>query len=135
MPDVSEQLLAAVAREAAERRFPRATYRLQMHAGFTFRDAARIVPYLHDLGISHCYASPYLTARPGSGHGYAITDHNRLNPEIGGEADFQAWVEALHRHGMSHVLDVVPNHMGVTSNDNAWWNDVLENGPASPYAN
>ena len=113
---------------------PEATYRLQLHAGFTFRDALRIVPYLRDLGITHCYASPYLKARPGSTHGYNIIDHSALNPEIGNEEEHGRFVAALHAHGLGLILDMVPNHMSVATNDNAWWNDVLENGPASRYA-
>jgi (1->4)-alpha-D-glucan 1-alpha-D-glucosylmutase len=119
---------------AAAQRFPTSTYRLQFHAGFTFRDACRLVPYLADLGISHCYASPYLKARPGSTHGYNIIDHGALNPEIGSEEDYDALVAALREHGLGQILDIVPNHMGVATNDNIWWNDVLENGPASRYA-
>ena len=114
--------------------FPESTYRLQFHAGFTFRDAAAIVPYLHELGITHVYASPYFRATAGSTHGYDVTSHAELNPEIGSEADYEAFLAALREHGMSHILDTVPNHMGVATNDNAWWNDVLENGPASRYA-
>jgi (1->4)-alpha-D-glucan 1-alpha-D-glucosylmutase len=121
-------------RIAARLRFPEATYRLQFHAGFTFRDARSLVPYLHDLGITHCYASPYLQARPGSLHGYDITDHRSLNPEIGSPEDYEAWVGELHALDMGQVLDMVPNHMGIAGNGNAWWNDVLENGPSSPYA-
>src|SRR4051794_15654146 len=113
---------------------PQSTYRLQFHAGFTFRDAAAIVPYLHALGVTHCYASPYLTARAGSTHGYDVVDQNQLNPELGTEADFNAWLDAMKQHGMSHILDTVPNHMGVATNDNAWWNDVLEHGVHSKYA-
>src|SRR5262249_53681545 len=119
---------------AARRRFPVATYRLQFHAGFTFRDALDIVPYLHDLGVSDCYASPYLKARPGSTHGYDISDHRSLNPQTGPEDEYNAWVEPLPERGMGQVLDMVPNHMGIVGNLNVWWNDVLENGPASPYA-
>lgn len=126
-----ESLTAELARR---RRLPEATYRLQFNAGFTFQDARRIVPYLHALGVTDCYASPYLKARPGSLHGYDIIDHRTLNPEIGSEEDYNAWVAALHEHGLGQVLDLVPNHMGVVGNGNAWWNDVLENGPASPYA-
>ena len=114
--------------------WPESTYRLQFHAGFTFRDAAAVVPYLALLGVTHCYASPYLRARPGSTHGYDVIDHCSLNPELGTEADYRAWVDAMARHGMSHVLDTVPNHVGVATNDNAWWNDVLEHGPASRHA-
>jgi len=113
---------------------PTSTYRLQFHPGFTFKDAAQIIPYLHNLGISHVYASPYLKAKPGSTHGYDVIDHASLNPELGSDADFTTFLSALKSHGMSHILDVVPNHVGVATNDNLWWNDVLENGPHSPYA-
>ncbi len=121
-------------RAAGLRSFPEATYRLQFHAGFTFRDARQIVPYLRDLGVTHLYASPYLRARPGSTHGYDIIDHSSLNPEIGSTEDYNALVNTLKEHGLGQILDTVPNHMGVATNDNAWWNDVLENGPASRYA-
>jgi (1->4)-alpha-D-glucan 1-alpha-D-glucosylmutase len=113
---------------------PLATYRLQFNREFTFRQAAAIVPYLASLGISHCYASPYLRARPGSMHGYDIIDHNSLNPEIGSAEDYEYFVSELHRHGMGQILDIVPNHMGVMGSDNAWWLDALENGEASAYA-
>src|SRR5437660_7986106 len=134
-PQLIASLLDIVFQQvAARRRFPEATYRLQFHAGFRFADALQLVPYLHELGVTDCYASPYLKARPGSTHGYDIQDHRVLNLEIGTEADYSAFVEALHAHGMGQVLDVVPNHMGIVGNENVWWNDVLENGPASPYA-
>jgi (1->4)-alpha-D-glucan 1-alpha-D-glucosylmutase len=113
---------------------PRATYRLQLNHDFTFAKAEAIVPYLSSLGISHCYVSPCLKARPGSMHGYDIVDHNELNPEIGSPEDFDRFVTALHKHDMGLVLDIVPNHMGVMGSDNAWWLDVLENGEASVYA-
>src|SRR6476661_10695936 len=112
---------------------PVATYRLQLHAGFTLRDAAALVPYLRDLGISHVYCSPYLRARSGSTHGYDLCDHNQINPELGGEPAYREFVDALAEHGMGHILDMVPNHMAA-STQNPWWYDVLENGPNSPYA-
>jgi len=115
-------------------RVPRATYRLQLHRGFTFRDATALVPYLAQLGISHIYCSPYLKARSGSTHGYDIVDHQSLNPEIGTPEDFEALAAALDAHGMGQVMDVVPNHMGIMGADNAWWLDVLENGQSSAYA-
>src|SRR5205085_6704565 len=115
-------------------RVPLSTYRLQFNRDFTFAKATEIVPYLAALGISHCYASPYLRARPGSTHGYDIIDHNQLNPEIGTSEEFDQFVDTLHRHNMGQILDVVPNHMGVMGADNAWWLDVLENGEASQYA-
>ena len=112
----------------------RATYRLQFHRGFTFHDATKLVPYLSKLGISHIYASPVMEARSGSTHGYDIINHNRLNPELGGEEEFRELVDALFRHGMGLILDIVPNHMAVGGCDNAWWLDVLEWGEDSPFA-
>src|SRR5207248_6250435 len=90
----------ALAAARARRRTPGATYRLQFHAGFTLRDALALVPYFHALGVTHLYASPLLTARPGSTHGYDILDHDRLNPEIGTEADLAALAAALRARGM-----------------------------------
>jgi (1->4)-alpha-D-glucan 1-alpha-D-glucosylmutase len=113
---------------------PRSTYRLQFNKTFTFSQASTLVPYLAELGVSHCYASPYLRARPGSMHGYDIVDHHQLNPEIGSLEEYEQFVAALHEHGMGQILDVVPNHMGIMGSDNAWWLDVLENGEASAYA-
>ena len=113
---------------------PRATYRLQLNHSFAFVQATGIVPYLSALGISHCYVSPCLKARPGSMHGYDIVDHNSLNPEIGSPEDFDRFVSTLHEHGMGLILDIVPNHMGVMGSDNAWWLDVLENGESSVRA-
>ena len=113
---------------------PRATYRLQFHAGFRFTDATALVPYLASLGISHVYASPYLRARAGSTHGYDIVDHGSLNPEVGTPSEYRAFVTALRAHGMGHLLDFVPNHMGVGGDDNAWWLDLLTWGEDSHYA-
>ena len=106
---------------------PSATYRLQFHKDFTFYDAAKIIPYLAELGISHVYASPYLEARPGSTHGYDIINHNKFNPELGGEEGFEVFAKALEENGLKHILDFVPNHMGV-GNDNQWWQRVLKDG-------
>jgi (1->4)-alpha-D-glucan 1-alpha-D-glucosylmutase len=124
----------AIPESLARAPIPRATYRLQLHGEFTFRDATALVPYLAALGVSHVYCSPYLRARKGSKHGYDIIDHGELNPEIGTREDFDAFVAQLKAHHMSQVMDIVPNHMGVLSADNAWWLDVLENGPASVCA-
>jgi len=115
------------------RRLPVSTYRLQFHRGFTFADATAVVPYLVRLGITDCYASPYLKACIGSTHGYDICDHAQLNPEVGGDADYERLIAVLTAHGMGQVADVVPNHMAA-SGENPWWRDVLENGRFSPYA-
>ena len=110
-----------------------ATYRLQFNKDFTFQAATNLLDYLFDLGVTHVYASPIFASRPGSSHGYDVIDPTRLNPEIGSEADFSLFQEGLRKRGMGLVLDVVPNHMSASS-ENAWWMDVLENGPASAYA-
>lgn len=131
----AEQLVReALAKAKSKRQVPRATYRLQMHAGFTLRDARRIVPYLDRLGISHLYTSSLLTARKGSLHGYDVADHRQLNPELGTEEDLAALADDLRQRGMGLILDAVPNHMWV-GEDNEWWMDVLENGPTSRFAN
>src|SRR5215213_4666915 len=90
-----------------------ATYRLQVHKEFPLEQARRIAPYLQRLGVSHIYSSPQLRARSGSTHGYDVVDPLMLNPEIGGEDDRRALVDALHAAGLGMVLDIVPNHMGV----------------------
>lgn len=113
---------------------PIATYRVQLTADFDFDAAARIVPYLKSLGISHLYASPFLKARKGSTHGYDIVDHTLINPELGGEAAFERLSLALKQHDLGLILDFVPNHVGVHYADNPWWLDVLEWGQASPHA-
>ena len=112
---------------------PRATLRLQFHKDFTFADAARLVPYFAALGVSHVYASPILTARPGSPHGYDVIDPTRVNPELGGEDGLRALVAALRRVDLGLIVDIVPNHMAL-GHGNAWWWDVLANGAASRYA-
>src|SRR5688500_2949400 len=112
---------------------PRATYRLQLHAGFTFDDARAIVPYLARLGISHLYCSPVLQAMPGSTHGYDVVDHGRVSTELGGEAGFGRLTDAVREHGMGLVLDIVPNHMAI-GEQNRWWWDVLKHGRGSRYA-
>ncbi len=115
-------------------RLPTATYRWQFHGGFRFPDATVLVPYLAELGISHCYASPYLKARPGSRHGYDISDYDAINPEIGSDEERERFVGALKAHGLGQVIDIVPNHMTVNDPNNRWWWDVLEYGETSRYA-
>jgi len=112
---------------------PSATYRLQFNRHFRFEDAARILDYLRDLGITHVYASPILGSRRGSEHGYDATDPTRIDPDLGSEDDFYAFQDQLRERGMGIVLDIVPNHMAASS-ENPWWVDVLENGPGSAFA-
>lgn len=114
-------------------RIPFATYRLQLHKGFTFADAASIADYLRDLGISHVYSSPYLQAAPGSMHGYDVVDHQRVNVELGGAEGHEHFCQKLGEAGLGQVLDIVPNHMSL-GKENRFWCDVLENGASSRYA-
>jgi (1->4)-alpha-D-glucan 1-alpha-D-glucosylmutase len=111
----------------------RATYRLQLHAGFPLSAARELVPYLSRLGISHVHCSPLLQARRGSTHGYDVVDPARLDPELGTEADLEALSTELASRGMGIVLDIVPNHMAASS-ENPAWDDVLAHGPASGFA-
>jgi len=112
---------------------PTSTYRLQFGPTFGFRDATAALPYLDRLGVGTLYASPYLKARAGSTHGYDIVDPNALNPEIGSVDEHAAMIAAAQARGIGHLLDFVPNHMGIGP-DNPWWNDVLAWGERSPYA-
>ncbi|MGR3885668.1 malto-oligosyltrehalose synthase [Pseudomonas sp. 1152_12] len=112
----------------------RATQRLQFHKGFTLDDAVPLVPYFARLGISHLYASPLLSARAGSMHGYDVVDPTTVNPELGGEQALRRLVAALREHDMGLILDIVSNHMAVGGADNPWWLDLLEWGRLSPYS-
>jgi (1->4)-alpha-D-glucan 1-alpha-D-glucosylmutase len=110
---------------------PSSTYRLQLHQGFTFDDAAQIADYLKDLGISHIYSSPYLQAAPGSMHGYDVVDPTKVNDELGGECGHRRFCQRLGELGLGQILDIVPNHMAVSATNPYWW-DVLENGEVEP---
>ena len=120
---------------ATGRTCPRATYRLQFNEHFRLADALALVPYFEDLGVSHVYASPLFKAAAHSVHGYDVCDFGRLNPEIGAEDDLEQLAEALRERNMGLVLDIVPNHMGIATRENAWWRDVLKNGRNSKFAN
>src|SRR5690349_3847078 len=115
------------------KRRPLSTYRVQLTPTFGFRDAAALVPYLADLGITDLYLSPPFAAPRGSTHGYDVVDHNALRPELGGDDAFAELCRALADSQMGQLIDFVPNHMGIGP-DNPWWLDVLENGPSSIYA-
>ena len=115
-------------------RIPVSTYRIQFNYQFGFSDAARIIGYLYELGITDIYSSPYFKACEKSLHGYDIVAPDTLNPEVGTEEEFERMLEELHSRGMGQILDFVPNHMCITGKDNLWWMDVLENGPGSVYA-
>ena len=127
-------IASLVAELIDSRHVPDATYRLQLNRGFTFEAARELVPYFHDLGVSDIYTSPILQARPGSLHGYDICDHSRVSDELGGEPALLDLARALEARGMGLVFDVVPNHMAVGNVANPWWEDVLEHGASSRYA-
>jgi (1->4)-alpha-D-glucan 1-alpha-D-glucosylmutase len=116
------------------RYLPISTYRLQVHGGFPLPAAADVVPYLAALGVGTCYTAPYFTAAAGSTHGYDVCNHNEINPALGGDEGHRRFTDAVARHGLGHIVDFVPNHMGIGGGGNAWWYDVLENGPSSPTA-
>lgn len=132
--DLVDRILVAVTQQKETQRLPTATYRVQFNAHCTFRDIQAVVPYLYTLGVSDLYASPFLEARPGSPHGYDIVNHAAINPEIGTIDDLHSLRSALREHDMGLIADVVPNHMCNTPQLNAWWQDVLENGPGSSFA-
>lgn len=111
----------------------RATYRIQLHDGFTFADAERLVPRLVDLGISHLYLSPILEAVPGSMHGYDVIDPGRIRASLGGQAGLRSLAATAHDHGLGLLADIVPNHVGLISPGNPWWWDTLANGPNGRY--
>jgi len=112
------------------------TYRLQLTPEFGFEQAAGQAEYLADLGVTHAYLSPVLDAVPGSMHGYDVTNHARIRPELGGEAGFRALAKRLRSRGLGIILDIVPNHMAVPAdmalNRQLW--SVLRDGRDSPYS-
>lgn len=113
---------------------PVSTYRLQLRKDFPLDAARELLPYLHSLGITHCYCSPLLMSAPGSTHGYDVNDYHRIGAELGGRAAFDEFARAVRERGMGIVLDFVPNHMGIHGSSNRWWQDVLEVGRNSPHA-
>jgi (1->4)-alpha-D-glucan 1-alpha-D-glucosylmutase len=130
----SEALVRVAQRGTVIRRIPTATYRLQFGRSLGFREVADLIPYLHDLGISDCYFSPFLEPSTEASHGYDVANHGALNASLGSPADYEELCRALADRGMGQIVDVVPNHMGIAGSRNTWWTDVLENGPASPYS-
>jgi (1->4)-alpha-D-glucan 1-alpha-D-glucosylmutase len=113
-----------------------ATYRLQLHAGFTFADAESVAPYLADLGVTHLYLSPVLQAVPGSLHGYDVLDHTRISEELGGLDGLLSLAGTARENGLGLVVDVVPNHMALVAPESAnapLW-DVLTHGRDAEHA-
>jgi (1->4)-alpha-D-glucan 1-alpha-D-glucosylmutase len=134
LPPSRPERTARITENAAVRAQPLATYRVQMRAEFDFAAAAGIVPYLHRLGVSHLYCSPYMQAAPHSAHGYDVVDPTKISGELGGEAGLRVLDAALDDAQMGQLLDIVPNHMCVSDRGNRWWWDVLRSGRQSPYA-
>lgn len=113
---------------------PSSTYRVQFYRGVTFGSARDIVKYLARLKPGAFYSSPFFRARPGSSHGYDVVDHHLVHPELGTEEEFRTLMADLQAAGLRHLVDFVPNHMGVDPAANPYWRDVLENGSCSAYA-
>jgi (1->4)-alpha-D-glucan 1-alpha-D-glucosylmutase len=114
-------------------RVPGASYRLQLHADFTLHDVHALLDYFEALGITDLYLSPVFEARPGSQHGYDVTDPTRIAAALGGSAAFEELATDARARGMGVLLDIVPNHMAA-SELSPWWRDVLRHGRASPFA-
>lgn len=116
------------------------TYRLQLRgessgSAFTFADAEDLLDYLDELGVTHLYLSPIMTATTGSSHGYDVTDPTTVSPELGGRDGLARLSAAARARGLGLVVDIVPNHVGIDQpRQNPWWWDVLRNGRSSPYA-
>ncbi|NGX40014.1 MAG: Maltooligosyl trehalose synthase [Chlamydiae bacterium] len=110
---------------------PTSVYRLQLNEDFRIPDATSLLPYLKELGVEGIYCSPYFAAF--SPHGYDIVDPNRINPGLATKKEYELFCRKVHEHGLFHIADIVPNHMGIKG-DNRWWQDVLQKGKASPFA-
>ena len=116
-------------------RVPATTYRLQIRSSLDLHDAARLLPYLHDLGVDWVYLSPLLAAEPGSDHGYDVVAHDRIDESRGGAAGLATLSAEARRLGMGVLVDIVPNHVGVaTPKENGWWWDLLARGRDSEHA-
>ena len=116
-------------------RKPTSTYRLQITEEFDLFEAARRLPYLHDLGADWVYLSPLLAAEVGSNHGYDVRSHDHIDPSRGGAAGLEALSAEAKRLGMGVLVDIVPNHVGVAKPDpGTWWWDLLQHGQESAYA-
>ncbi|MFC3719301.1 malto-oligosyltrehalose synthase [Deinococcus metalli] len=113
---------------------PGSTYRLQLHRDFDFAAARRVLPYLKRLGVTDVYLSPIWTSTPGSTHGYDVTDHSQVNPELGGMGGLKRLSARARELGLGLIVDFVPNHMGIQGGHNPYWEDVLTHGQASRYA-
>jgi (1->4)-alpha-D-glucan 1-alpha-D-glucosylmutase len=130
---IAEKLESSISRTGLNR-IPRSTYRLQLGTDLTLDQVLGLLPYLQNLGVSDLYLSPLFRARAESSHGYDVVDHGTIDPAIGDLAAFERLATAARKAGMGILLDVVPNHMGINDPGNVWWNDVLENGEGSYFA-
>jgi cyclomaltodextrinase / maltogenic alpha-amylase / neopullulanase len=84
--------------------------------------------YLQELGITAIYFTPIFQSA--SNHRYHTQDYYQVDPLLGGNAAFYRLLEAAHWRGMKVVLDGVFNH---ASRGFFFFNDILENGPHSPW--
>ncbi|SMB91273.1 malto-oligosyltrehalose synthase [Deinococcus hopiensis] len=128
------ELVASISPTLPTTHTPSSTYRLQLHRDFDFAAARRVLPYLKRLGVTDVYLSPIWTSAPGSTHGYDVTDHVRVNPELGGEGGLRRFSARARELELGILVDFVPNHMGIQGGHNPYWEDVLTHGQASRYA-
>jgi malto-oligosyltrehalose synthase len=112
---------------------PASTYRLQLHARFDFDAARAVVPYLYELGVDWIYLSPVFAARQGSEHGYDVIDPGAVNAALGGREGLVQLADDVHAAGMKVLVDIVPNHQAVTT-QNPRWTAMLRDGEGSQAA-
>ena len=84
--------------------------------------------YLQELGVTALYLNPVFQSA--SNHRYHTHDYYQVDPLLGGNAALRELVEAVHGRGMRIMLDGVFNH---ASRGFFQFNDILENGPHSPW--
>ncbi|WP_246393969.1 alpha-amylase family glycosyl hydrolase, partial [Pseudonocardia pini] len=111
------------------------TYRLQFSKDQTFQAGRDLVGYLDQLGIGTLYSSPLLESGAGSNHGYDVVNPGWISVERGGIEGLDGLLARLREAGMTMLIDIVPNHVGVeVPKANPWWWDVLRHGEGSRWA-
>jgi glycosidase len=86
------------------------------------------IPYLKDLGITAIWLTPVQENNQPkvSYHGYAITDHYKIDPRFGSNELYKTMVDDFHSNQMKVVMDIVPNHIG----NNHW---LYKNLPSADW--
>jgi cyclomaltodextrinase / maltogenic alpha-amylase / neopullulanase len=101
---------------------------LQGYKGGDLWGVLEKLDYLQDLGVNAIYFTPIFQSA--CNHRYHTHDYYQVDPILGGNAAFKALLEAAHQRNIKVVLDGVFNH---ASRGFFFFNDILENGPYSPW--